>query len=271
MATCFHTLTAFPGIWSERSYDRYKPLPYKKAKSSHFKEFLTRHPALQKDIKPIDKDAAWAFLERSRNIETRTLPEKDFVKTDRKLSQRYLICIDPKSRYAGNIYNDDTRKVLAYKFFMIILGRPFHFIAKLVYHISLAALIVAIVQGVKKNETAADVGQRVFRSLMGIVRTPIYEVVLLIVALVALIVAPFKTALLYDFRAFTGKLSHEFYWGRRHEMLVDLNPCMRRVGNIMDFEKTEQKPKTQTNGQQEWQVAYEDTSDPVLTALDNKL
>jgi hypothetical protein len=63
----------------------------------------------------------------------------------------------------------------------------------------------------------------------------------------------------------TAELTHELCWGKRYDMLIDLNPCMLRVGNLIDFDRTTQYLKYKDIYQ------YEDETSYMMVALDNKL
>lgn len=285
-STWAQTFTAFPGAWSEAKYARFNPpSSLKKSKPQEYAEWVARQPAsVTRYLKPLKGNPRFAVLNRPVKIlygfdkEGKKIP----LKKPKKYLQKYVVSIDPKSDYAGNIYNTDKKIVLYFKFFLSFIARPVHLIVKTCYHLLLIGVIVEIAEEIKRkiaekkaleegktppprpiDKAAGTLGQRVVRSLVDIFRTPLYDTVMIIVALTALLVAPFSPGLLYDFRAYTGKLTKELFWGAKHDLPISLTPCMYREANIMDFEKNLQK----TNKGK--YVEYQDVNNRTLTVLDN--
>lgn len=259
----FHSSTAYPCFWSTHSYGRYTKGGLAKSKPSEFAEWKKRNIGFFEGKKafiiPFKKDPRWAKLERVISINVKD-NEGNTVELQPK--QRYIICIDPKSPYAGNMYNDDNPGIITLKLVLSVIARIIHIVCKIFYHLFIG-WIVAIAQGVKAKESSKEIGERVWRHFADVIRTEIYETTMMLAAIAAPIVVPCKPTLAYDLRAFTGDLSHQLYWGKRFEIPVDMTPCMRREANIMDFEKNEQIVLKDR--------FYEDETNPTLVALDNKL
>jgi hypothetical protein len=251
-------LTAFPGIWSERDYDQFQPQAYAKSKPSEFAGWYGRQPqVLKRLITPLKADARWAVIEYI----TQVWEENEIRNLNPK---RYILCIDPKSSFAGNLYriSGGNKKLGLYrKFALSAVWRPFHTMAKTLYHAAMIGVAIAIFDSLRKKSSPKILCQRVVRTLVDIVRTPLYETILTIVALTAVISAPFQPTLLYDFRALTAQLTHELHWGKRYSPPMNLTPCMARVANIMDCEKWERR--------QYKNICYMDPNNPTLVALEN--
>lgn len=268
MNTWCHVLTAFPGIWSERSYDRVDSHDLIKSKPSEFFEWVKVQPqSIKQLIHPCKKDNRWAIVERVGRIFVEVDPhgrplDEPYIQ---EIRQRFVLCKAPRSSHAGNLYNDDPKWGIYIKFGLSALARPVHLLAKTAYHLFQLGAIRGLIRGVQTREKTSLIMQRVLRSEMNIIRTPIYEIAMEIVALVALVSSPFKATLLYDFRAFTGQLSHELFWGKRLSLPADLTPCMRRIGNVIDFGRNKQRILEDSP------IDYEDPANPLLVALDNKL
>lgn len=217
MSTWLQLFTAYPGVWSENSYSRFRPQNYPKSKPSEFGNFWNHlSEEKKKAFTPCKGDKRWAR----------------FVNAEK------VVCIDPKHFAAGNCYNDDSTSLIYLKFAMSTLARPLYLVVKTIYHITVG-WIKAIVDGVRHKEPAKKIAERVIRQLADIVRTPIYVVAITVVGIAGLIAAPFKMTLMYDIRAVIGRLSHEMFWGARKRVL-DMNTCMRRELNIVDWTKQRQ-------------------------------
>lgn len=261
MSTWVQTFTAFPCAWSESKYARFNPKPkYIKSKPSEYGSWAAKQPNnVMCHLKPSKTNPRFAVLKR---------PVKIFFEENEKGAMvplaepkvyraRFVVAIDPKSCYAGNIYNTDSKIVLYIKFFLSTIARPIHMVAKTCYHLFLIGVIKEIGKEIKQqiaekkaleegkvlekekpvDKAAGTLGQRIVRQLVDIFRTPLYETIMTIVSLTALITAPFSPGLLYDFRAFTGKLTKELFWGAKHDMPVNLTPCMYRVGSVVDLDR----------------------------------
>lgn len=285
-STWVQTFTAFPGVWSESKYARFNP-PSKlqKSKPTEYADWIARQPkSVTRILKPSKGNSRFKVMDRPVKIKFCYGEDgsKVLLKKPKVYRQRYVVSIDPKSDYAGNIYNTDKKIILYFKFFLSFLARPVHMIVKTCYHLFLIGVILAIADEIKRkkeekialnkgepppprpiDKAAGTLGQRVVRSLVDIFRTPLYQTILTIVALTALLTALFTPSLLDDFRAFSGKLTRELYWGAKYDMPINLTPCMYRVANIMDFEKNPPQ------ADQEEYVVYKDPTNPTLTTLDN--
>jgi tRNA A-37 threonylcarbamoyl transferase component Bud32 len=215
MSTWLQVFTAYPGVWSEKSYSRFRPQQYTKSNPSECKTFWKELPPNKKKaFVPFKCDKRWAKLKVN--------------------SKEYIACVDPKHFAAGNLYNDDSRSIIYLKLALINLARPFHILIKVISHLT-AGWIIAIAKGVKKGESAKKITERVIRNFADIVRTLVYGIALLIIGIAAVLISPCKPTLLYDFRALIGRLAHELYWGSRKGL--DMHPCMRRELNIVDWAK----------------------------------
>lgn len=239
------TFTAFPGIWS--SYDAFHRQKYAKASPSHFAKWYSKQDqCVIKRIRPLKQDPRWAILKCTADIwadkAASTLYAKPHVR-------KYVICIDPKSCYAGNIYlyEQNSKLVIYSKFAMSIPWRPIHLVAKTFYHLALIGVAKAIFNQIKQKENLSNFSKRIVRTLMDTLRTPLYESILLIIAIVTLVSVPFKPTLIYDLRALTAQITTELNWGARLDMPYNMTPCMLRVGNIMNYELNPQHQKKNPN------------------------
>lgn len=284
MTTWQQTFSALPGAWPEQSYARFNPPNrLKKAQGKEYATWAAHQPrSVMRNLKPLKYNPRFAQMDRVVKVR---FEDGVNLATPVVHKQRYVVCIDPKSDHAGNIYNTDSKIILYFKFFLSLIARPVHLIVKTGYHLLFIGVFRAIADHAKnkkaekaalvdpnvklskkpEDKAAGSLGQRVVRSLVDIVRTPLYELIMIIVTLTALITAPFCPTLLYDFRAFTGHLTKELFWGAKYDMPVNLTPCMYRIGNIMDFEKNASLQRPDKDDK----VVYADPTNPTLVALDN--
>jgi hypothetical protein len=254
-ATWTQTLTAFPGLLPLHSYDHFRPQKYQKAESKEFAGWYgSQSKAVKEIIRPLKANRRWAKVKYTTEIE---------AKKRELCTHRYILCIDPQSSYAGNLYNEDVKAILYAKFAVSIPWRFVHMGVKTLYHFTLIGVARAIFDGVRKKNPPKAFAQRIVRTVMDIVRTPLYESIMLIVAVTALLTAPFKPTLLYDYRAFTGDLARALFWGRRPAIPENLTPCMFRLRNMMDFEKNRASQKIHK------EICYRDLSNATLVGLDN--
>lgn len=265
MGFCLQTMTAYPGIWTPREYDKHNTSDgLVKAKPSDFAIWLEAQPdGTKKLLVPEGKKAKrWIRMERKIYLNAegkRVAADQPHQKVKK---QRKVICVDPKSPNAGNIHNDDSRLLIYNKFCISFIARPFHIVFKTIYHVTLIETACILIKGIKEGQKADKVAKRVFRSLTDIVRTPVYGTAIMIVTLAGIIGAPFYPDFVYDIRAAIARLSRESTWGKRKDFFVELTPCMQPEVNIMEYTLNEQRRHENKH--------YEDASNPVLVALDNK-
>jgi len=206
-------------------------------KGQDFGAWLNNHPEVQRKIMPIDKK--WAEIICTRKFLRENNPEgaPEKVAFDRK-RYRLIICIDPKSKYAGNIYGDDTSLELRAKFLGLTIWRAYHAVGKVFYHVVIG-IAFEIFEGLYNKEPPKEISKRVVKQIVDVFRTPYYEALLGGAALVAVIGGIFKKTLLYDCRAFSGYQLNQLFRGERSDW--DGSPCMRRIVNIMALEKPDPK------------------------------
>lgn len=246
--------TSCPGVYSATDYNRFnRTQRVTKADPKNFDTWRKGQPKEVINLVTPCKDPRWGKI----HYESKRIS----IGVEKTSSSTYVICLDSKSEYAGNIYMGEPKHEIYVKIFCSAILRPVHMAGKFLYHATLIGVARVVLMGILEKKPAKQIGKSVVRNLVDIVRTPIYETALLIVSLVALVVIPFSPKLTYDFRAALGSLSNELYWSRRYEFGIDLTPCMRRRANVMDFEQRWQRTKKG--------VIYRDENNLVLRALDN--
>lgn len=251
-----HIFTACPGVWSAADYQGFHKTSYKKADPKNFRMWWSNQEAsITSLVTPCKKDSRWGV------IRLNVTKKKDGKTT--LIQRKYVICLDLQSDYIGNLYYADSKLAIYGKIFFSILSRPVHLLAKMVYHAAFIGFTRAIIKGIHKNKPIKEICKSAVCNLVDIVRTPIFEVALVVISLAGLLAIPFNPMLAYDFRAAIGQLSHELYWGKKYHLFIDLTPCMRRRVNIMDLELNRQKIKDE--------YIYSDESNPTLVALENNL
>lgn len=273
MGVCLKTMTAYPGIWSEREYqaDFFPPTQFNiKADPSDFAAWLPAQSDATKNILvPFKEDSRWGKVCRIKkqvfyfDKDNKSVNQEDPEGHTQviKMKQDYVICLDPKSPFAGNIHNNDSKLLIYFKLFESLCFRPIHTVGYTLYNLTLVHTAVIIFNGIKDKKPANETLQKVVCSLADIVRTPIYGTAILIVTIAALLSAPFHPTLVYDFRAVIARLNREFGWGEKNG-LHDFTCCFQPHVNIMEYTLNEQKF---IDG-----ILYEDRTNPVLVGLDNK-
>lgn len=219
----------------------------------NFDTWLTNHPEVKPLIKPIKNSKKWAKI----SCEQITFDQKGL--THRKV-YKAIICIDPKSKYAGNIYSPDTKEELQIKFTALaIIGRPVHAICFLAYNILGIAFGVAAYRCAKGEKSISWLAKKTLHSFEDLFRTPYYEAILGGAALVGAVGGVFSRNVQYNCRAFTGRQQSKFFRAKRTDLVG--SPCMYRLVNITFFEQKKQKRYTDTT--------YQDKNNAVLVGLAN--
>ncbi len=271
MGACLKTMTAYPGIWSIQDYQKdFHPSKKVNADPSEFGAWLQDQPVeTQNILVPCKSDKRWGKVVRifykevyynkdhkKVNVEDPEGSKEVFIK-----KQKFVISLDPKSPFAGNIYNDDDKILVYTKFVASLVFRPVHTVAYTLYNATLIHAAVIIFKGIAKDKPASETLQKVVCSLVDIVRVPVYEVAIMIVTIVGILTAPFHPELVYDFRAVIGRLNRELGWGKK-EGGHDYMPCMQPKINIMQYTLNDQPVYPQRK--------YENEANPVLVGLDNR-
>jgi hypothetical protein len=256
-------MTAYPGFWTVNQYRetyKLKPNGLKKAESSDFGTWVQDQPQnTQRILGPCKSDAHWGKIKLFQTLVTSDGSSEVVINK----SKKWVICLDPDSPFAGNIYNKDPKSLIYLKFVLSTFARPIHIIIKTLFHATLIDLVAIVVEGIRMDRSAEEIGRRVFCSLVDIVRTPVYGIAILIVSVVGIIASPFHMALVYDIRAVIARLARELHWGRYVDGPIDLTPCMQPRVNIMEYTLN---PQALIVGK-----TYEDATNPVLVALENRL
>ncbi|HEV8052163.1 MAG TPA: hypothetical protein VGP47_06695 [Parachlamydiaceae bacterium] len=141
----------------------------------------------------------------------------------RIVTHTYASCIDG---YEGSIYLDcRPRKILA-KCFVHLFTRPFHAIAKAVYHLSLYPIFKEIAKFNHPDCSKEEKIKNIFKAVVDIVLTPLYGIVLTVVTVAILIIGPFSVEYLYEGRKLLGKIELASNWGNAHTFWT-LAPCFQ--------------------------------------------
>lgn len=270
MSVCLKVMTGYPGVWSEREYQKdFFPPPRQKADPSQFATWRQAQPAATRALFVSCKgDARWGkvsriydkkvYLNKSGRAVSRQQSDGSILVV--KKTQKYVICLDPDSRFAGNIYNNDDRSLIYAKLWMSLIYRPLHAVSYTLYNATLVHAAQIIINGIINEKPASEILRKVVCSLADIVRVPVYSVAILIVTIAGALSIPFHSVLAYDFRAAIGRLNRELGWGEK-EGLHDYMPCMQPKINIMEWTLNLQVVVRKKQ--------YEDITNPVLIGLDN--
>jgi len=165
------------------------------------------------------------------------------------IHHQYAAVVDCKSD-KKNIYNDDSKIILAYKFAGIALFSPLYNLIKTIYHLifplSIGIEIHEELKRIKIAEKSAltqlplrQLTKRitvvVLNNFLNVIKTPMIAIALTVVCISFLIFSAFNSEMLYYGRIAVGKLSKENLWGREKS---DHNfPCMSPIGNLTTISK----------------------------------
>lgn len=127
-------------------------------------------------------------------------------------------------------------------FFSMIIVRPIKTIIKTGYHICLPLSIPKeIYSSILKEKTQlTSLGYlrlgttAAIKSIIDVVRTPIYGVALTIIAIAGLAISFIQPACVNDIRKLHGKIELALYWGNKHRCLVQ---CFVPMENLMKIER----------------------------------
>lgn len=230
--------------------------------ANNFGDWWTKHPEVHKYVEPVPGTKKWVILNCKCKNYTQKNKKGKWLTNGKTETIRYkaIMCIDPKSKYAGNIYNNDSYAELQLKFTALaIIGRTMHAIAFTAYNIFGGGIAKAIVDGVRNHKTISWVAKKALESIADIFRFPFYNALLGASALVASLGGFCYKPLYHHVRAFTGDTQLKLFRGKRTDLSA--SPCMYRMVNITFFEGRKQDKHSDT--------AYKDRHNRVLVGLNN--
>ena len=144
-------------------------------KPQDFGAWLKQHPEVQSQIKPIND--RWGKISCVWHYYKKTIADPSDRRVVKTKTREYVICIDPKSRYAGNIYNNDSYGDLLGKFSLITPFRGYHAIGKVVYH-AIIGIVKEILMGLIQKKPPQEIGKHIVKQIVDVFRTPYYEAIL---------------------------------------------------------------------------------------------
>jgi len=152
------------------------------------------------------------------------------------------ICAFTLDLHSGELYLDCTKRKIWTKCLCLTAGRLFFGLTKTVYHLALPIsipfeILKAVIAGIEHQDSAKTIAQnaaiKVCHNAADIFRTPIYSVVLTIIALAGVIIGPFAPCKLYDLRALAGRIENAL---NRGEESWTLAPCFQPIEDITSIE-----------------------------------
>lgn len=174
---------------------------------------------------------------------------KNEAREEKRISKHkytYVVKCDGKGN--GKIYNNDEKETLAIKLGALSIGTPLFYAFKTLYHtllpISLTHQIYKTVKDFNKEvkdcaelklQAPKDLAKRVVKvivkSLIDIVKTPLYLVALTVIALSCLVLSAISTKFLYRGREAYGEVMDSLNWNNRRSIWT-LAPCMLNLGTL---------------------------------------
>jgi len=128
------------------------------------------------------------------------------------LNHTYASCVDAVT---GDIYVDDSPKLIFLKIFANLIARPVFTLAKTAYHLSLYPVFCEIATAISAEQDYRYAIKNVCKELVDVVATPLWGLALMVAGIGVLILAPFGTDKLYAGRKFLGEIEQLSNWGER--------------------------------------------------------
>lgn len=133
-------------------------------------------------------------------------------------------------------------------FWSMIIVRPFRTLCKTVYHLCLPISIPVEIYETIKEERAKALRHpeeprphivkacaiNVGKSLLDIVRTPLYGLALTIIAIAGVIISYVKPEWIHEIRKIHGKVELQLCWGKKEKCLVQ---CFQPMENLMKIKR----------------------------------
>jgi hypothetical protein len=140
----------------------------------------------------------------------------------------------------GGIYSDNSISLLTEKCAALVLARPFHAVAKTLYHSFLPVSIpreiyLAVKKAQKEGKCTFEQmlkagGVAALKNIADIIRTPLYELVLTVLAMVGFLLGIFRSEKIYALRAVAGKVENSLNWGDKKSPWT-LAPCFQKIAD----------------------------------------
>lgn len=154
-----------------------------------------------------------------------------------------IVCYNDHVDLSTNdLYNGLSMNKIGMIFGIMILGRPINTICKTLYHICIP---ISIPREIRLANLQSSVDRKtrdlqepnfcwisakaVMKSLVDIVRTPLYGIVLTIISIVGTIAFFVSPNELKQIRKWHGKLEISLHWGNKHRCLVE---CFTPIDNL---------------------------------------
>jgi len=148
----------------------------------------------------------------------------------------------------GDVYSDDGKGMIYAKFACQLFLQPIDLLIKILYHlvfpISLPHIIYKTTHPTTRRDLESWIGMSTKRqigvclkksleSILDIVRTPMFGIAMIIVAVAALLIGPWAPKFLYDCRKAYGKLLQRLY--RTHRWYETSGNCMQNFWTLERF------------------------------------
>lgn len=235
-----HTFLACPGVFDAADFRNMDPKLKKKAGPSDYRTWYNKQSdETKQQIHSLDNGSRWG-VEIDRNKYAKLFFGKDGADVDVEIKNPLgkVVCLDPSSPFAGNMYTNESKLAIYTKLWLTLIVRPIHIVAHTLYHLLLIKTAIIIFKGMQDNKPAEVICAKVIRSLADVIRTPIYGIALIVVTVAGLVFSLIYWPLVYEIRAVIARLTLELYWGKEIPMeQIYLAPCMQPTGNLADHPK----------------------------------
>lgn len=130
-----------------------------------------------------------------------------------------------------DIYGDGSSFIIAKKCAALILVRPIHTLVMTLYHATLLGVGHHLWHYAAGNQDGTSCIKNCAKSLADIIRTPLYGIVLTVLAAVSALSYPLIKDRIFDLRTVMGKIEQSLFWGERHASAT-LAHCFQPMANL---------------------------------------
>jgi hypothetical protein len=130
---------------------------------------------------------------------------------DEIISHVYAPWIDTTSW--NGIYIDDRPKKIYAKIFFQCLCRPIHLIVKSVHHLLMIPVFYEISKTLSNKQTFKECLIHSIRSIVDIIRTPLFDLVNIVISIAILLFSSFNSDLIFTGRRMLGEIEKISNWG----------------------------------------------------------
>lgn len=137
----------------------------------------------------------------------------------------------------GALYLDATRRWIWFKLTLTTLWRPLFTVVQTVYRLTLLHLVITLARDYQKKRGCKTMRNHAVRSLVDIVRFPMYGIALTAITGTGMLLGPLFPALLYSCRNAAGRIENHLLWGEKRwrDVTHTMAPCLQPRHYVADM------------------------------------